>query len=57
VPGAQAVEGPGPAVLAAVAARGPLSQGRDVVLGTRGHVLPSHWEHVQDDFAMALPEP
>lgn len=56
MPDAAAVEGPGPAVLAAVAARGPLRQGRDVVLGAGRHVLPGHRQPVQDAVAVALPE-
>lgn len=56
VPGPAPVEGSGPTVLAAVAARGPLPQGRDVVLGARGHVLPRHPKPVQDAAAVALPE-
>lgn len=50
------MEGPRPTVLAAVAAGGPLSQGRDIMLDTRRHVLPGHRQPVQDPVAVALPE-
>lgn len=56
LPGAAAMEGSGPAFLAAVVARGPLPQGGDVVLGARWHVLPRHRQPVQDAAAVALPE-
>lgn len=56
LPDGTTVEGPWPTVLATVVAGRPLSQGRDVMLDTRRHVLPGHRQPIQDPVAVALPE-
>lgn len=54
VSGGPAMEGPGPAVLASVAARGQLSPRQRVVFCAVWYVLPGHEERVQDAVAVAL---